>query len=280
ARCVARHWPNASRCPRSADGRRGERPFCRVACAERGTGRGWPRWRHGGPSSAGAERYKSQRHRRGLHGRRLIRQLQRSGRGGGGLWPRAAARRAAGVPVRTALPAGTDEGRAMMQIVHDVASDANLDFYTASVSEQDFANGILALANAGCRVICDDVIYFHEPFYQTGVVANAVQTVEQKGVIFLTSAGNSDARGYQATWHPIQMATVGGTVLRNTQKFGNGSPAQTVTIAVNPMDRAVPFVVQWNQPHGKVTSALQVVVFVNDIVVARRTRHNNIPSQQ
>jgi hypothetical protein len=177
-------------------------------------------------------------------------------------------------------PAGTDEGRAMMQIVHDVAPGANLDFYTAYPSEQDFANGILALANAGCRVICDDVIYFHEPFYQTGVVANAVQTVEQQGVIFLTSAGNSDAVGYQAAWNPIQMATVGGTVLRNTQNFGNGSPTQTVTIAGNPMDRAVPFVVQWNQPYGKVTSDLQVVVFVNDIVVARRTRHNNIPSQQ
>jgi hypothetical protein len=48
-------------------------------------------------------------------------------------------------------PPGSDEGRAMMQIVHDVAPGANLDFYTAFVSEQDFAAGILALANAGCR---------------------------------------------------------------------------------------------------------------------------------
>src|SRR5262249_57468996 len=45
---------------------------------------------------------------------------------------------AARVLLLTDLPACTDEGRAMMQIVHDVASDANLDFYTASVSEQDF----------------------------------------------------------------------------------------------------------------------------------------------
>jgi Subtilase family len=177
-------------------------------------------------------------------------------------------------------PGGTDEGRAMMQIVHDVAPGANLDFHTANPTEQDFANGILALANAGCRVICDDVIYFHEPFYQTGVVAKAVQTVEQQGVIFLTSAGNSDARGYQAAWNPIQMATVGRTVLRNTQNFGNGSPTQTVTIAGNPMDRAVNFVVQWNQPYGKVTSDLEVVVFVNNNVFLQRTRHNNIPSQQ
>jgi hypothetical protein len=90
-------------------------------------------------------------------------------------------------------PAGSDEGRAMMQIVHDVAPGANLDFYTAFVSQQDFAAGILALANAGCRVICDDVLYFAEPFYQTGLVGKAIQTVEQEGVIFLTSSNNNDA---------------------------------------------------------------------------------------
>src|SRR5207248_11115463 len=87
-----------------------------------------------------------------------------------------------------------------------------------------FAAGILALANAGCRVICDYVSYFAEPFYQTGVVGNAIQTVEQEGVIYLTSAGNRDAVGYQAAWNPIQTATVGSTVLHDTQNFGNGSP--------------------------------------------------------
>ena len=55
---------------------------------------------------------------------------------------------------------GSDEGRAMMQIVHDIAPGANLAFYTAFNSAQDFANGILALAAAGCKVICDDVSYF------------------------------------------------------------------------------------------------------------------------
>ena len=130
-------------------------------------------------------------------------------------------------------PPGSDEGRAMMQIVHDVAPGANLDFYTAFVSEQDFAAGILALANAGCRVICDDILYFAEPFYQTGVVGKAIQTVEQEGVIFLTSSNNSDSLGYQAAWNPIQTATVGSTVLRDTQNFGNGSPTQTVTVGAS-----------------------------------------------
>ena len=98
---------------------------------------------------------------------------------------------------------GTDEGRAMMQIVHDIAPGASLAFYTAYDSEQDFANGILALAAAGCKVICDDVSYFDEPFFQNGVVAQAIQTVEAEGVTYVTAAGNNASNGYQAAWTPI-----------------------------------------------------------------------------
>ncbi len=48
-----------------------------------------------------------------------------------------------GAPIQ--LPFG-DEGRAMMQIIHDVAPGAGLAFYTAENSEADFANGIVKLA--------------------------------------------------------------------------------------------------------------------------------------
>ena len=77
------------------------------------------------------------------------------------------------------------------------------DDYTASEGEQSFAQGILALAAAGCKVICDDVSYFDEPFFQNGVVAQAIQTVEAEGVCYLTAAGNDASNGYQAAWTPI-----------------------------------------------------------------------------
>jgi hypothetical protein len=58
---------------------------------------------------------------------------------------------------------GSDEGRAMMQLVYDVAPGASLAFRMACHGQVDFVAGILQLAAAGCNVIVDDIIYYVEP---------------------------------------------------------------------------------------------------------------------
>jgi hypothetical protein len=65
----------------------------------------------------------------------------------------------------------TDEGRAMMQIVHDVAPNADLCFATAFAGQASFAANIRTLrTNASCAadVIVDDVFYLDEPFFSDG----------------------------------------------------------------------------------------------------------------
>jgi Subtilase family len=159
---------------------------------------------------------------------------------------------------------GTDEGRAMMQIVHDIAPGANLAFYTAALSAQDFADGIIALANAGCSVICDDETAYDEPFYQTDVVANAIQTVQQRGVIYVTCAGNQASAAYQSGWSNIASTTYGGQTLTNTLNFGTATspnPVQTVKVKSGAFPDPTPLIVEWNQPFGDITSSLAVVVF-------------------
>jgi len=158
----------------------------------------------------------------------------------------------------------TDEGRAMMQIVHDIAPGANLDFYTAALSAQDFADGIIALANAGCSVICDDETAYDEPFYQTDVVANAIQTVQQQGVIYVTCAGNQASAAYQSGWSNIASTTYGGQTLTNTLNFGTAAspnPVQTIKVKSGVFPDPAPLLVEWNQPFGHITSSLAVVVF-------------------
>ena len=92
----------------------------------------------------------------------------------------------------------TDEGRAMLQIVHDLAPHASLAFATAFKSEESFAQNIerlvrpVAKGGAGAQVIADDVAYFEEPFFQNGPVSDAIGKATGNGVTYLTAAGNNN----------------------------------------------------------------------------------------
>lgn len=95
---------------------------------------------------------------------------------------------------------GGDEGRAMAQIVHDVAPGADLAFATAFTPDMfGFAENIEKLAEpigsggAEANVIADDVAFFEEPFFQEGPVGNAIRKVtEDDGVTYLSAAGNDN----------------------------------------------------------------------------------------
>lgn len=114
------------------------------------------------------------------------------------------------VHVISDLPSGgIDEGRAMAEIVHDVAPAADLAFYTAFNGEADFANGIQALADDGCKVIADDVIYFDEPYFQDGIVAQSVDMAKKKGVTYFSSAGNQSRKSYEYEYHPTNVEPLG-----------------------------------------------------------------------
>lgn len=85
-----------------------------------------------------------------------------------------------------------DEGRAMAQIVHDLAPGASLAFATAFTGLTAFANNVRSLHAAGARVIADDVVYFEEPFFQEGPIAVAVNEVTAGGAAYFSSAGNNN----------------------------------------------------------------------------------------
>jgi hypothetical protein len=109
------------------------------------------------------------------------------------------------VQVLQDFPLGTrtDEGRAMLQIVHDVAPGAELAFRTGFLGPVDFAQGIRDLKQAGCNVIVDDITYISEPFFRDGVVAQAVDEVKAQGAAYFSAAGNFGTRSWQGTFAPV-----------------------------------------------------------------------------
>jgi Subtilase family len=159
------------------------------------------------------------------------------------------------------LPFG-DEGRAMMQIVHDVAPNASLAFYPAIFSQADFASGVVLMANNGAKVIADDVGYFEEPFFQDGVISQAITQVKSQGVAYFTAAGNNGAFAYDNPTNPTAVATT--PLSFPTAGTGaNGAAEQLLNFntlggaAVSLLHVTVPsmrpgdflaIVVQWDQP--------------------------------
>jgi Subtilase family len=148
----------------------------------------------------------------------------------------------------------TDEGRAMLQIVHDVAPGASLAFYAVDTTEADFANGITRLAAAGAKVEADDTQFFDEPFFQDGVIAQAVDTVEAQGVAYFSAAGNNAAYSYENTAPMFatlsSSAPNSGEALLNFDTSGaTTTTALPVTIPALYPGEFMAVVVEWDQPY-------------------------------
>jgi len=139
---------------------------------------------------------------------------------------------------------GSDEGRAMMQIIHDVAPGADLAFQTALGGQGNFAQGIRDLAAAGADVIVDDIFYLTEPIFQDGIIAQAVDEVVADGFSYFSAAGNSADESYASAFTAAAETGPGGGTLHD---FGGGDTRQQITI---PEGDSVSISFQWVDPYA------------------------------
>ncbi len=145
--------------------------------------------------------------------------------------------------------AGHDEGRAMLQIVHDVAPKAKLAFRTGFYSAGDFARGIeelaaAALAGGPCDVIVDDITYITEPFLTDGRVAQAVNQVVSQGVTYFSSAGNFGMKSTDGVFNGVtnlSLIPAPGKI----HQFGPAAADIFQTVNLKPGSYTI--VLQWNE---------------------------------
>ena len=90
---------------------------------------------------------------------------------------------------------GSDEGRAMLQLVHDLAPGAELVFASGTLeNDTAMAEQIRQLGINGADIITDDIGYLNEPMFQDGPIAQAIEENRTtRDVLHFTSAGNANA---------------------------------------------------------------------------------------
>ncbi|MCK5354284.1 MAG: hypothetical protein KAJ63_04150, partial [Methyloprofundus sp.] len=138
-----------------------------------------------------------------------------------------------------------DEGRAMMQLIHDIAPKAKLLFHTAIESPVDFAQGIITLADQGANIIVDDIGWLLMPMVQEGPIAQAVNEVERRGVVYFSAAGNNARLSYQQAFKKTETAS-GALAHDFGRAAGQASDVyQKITL---PKDVSVRIVLQWDDP--------------------------------
>lgn len=151
--------------------------------------------------------------------------------------------------VRDDLP-GNDEGAAMAELIHDVAPGVSIAFHTAAGGEAQMAEGIARLqSEAGAKVIVDDVIYFREPMYQDGIVAQAAAQAVRNGVAYFSAAGNAANFAFRTNYRDVNRrkseAKIPPTGV-DLHDWGGGNPY--LPIRFGPGGGSVTVVLQWNQP--------------------------------
>jgi hypothetical protein len=185
----------------------------------------------------------------------------------------------------------SDEGRAMAQLVHDLAPGANLAFATAANGEFDYADQITKLRTVNhATEIVDDLGYLDEPFFQDGPVAVAANAASAAGVPYFSAAGNSnvvvsgqnvssyEAPAYRST--PCPAGTVFGESVLDCHDFDpTAGTANTDAITLAPSG-GFGLDLQWAQPWGGVTTNLDAFVLNSNGSVIASSKISNTASQR
>ena len=181
-----------------------------------------------------------------------------------------------------------DEGRAMLQLVHAIAPGAELYFSTgydiSGIPEENyleeyldgfqnqFAASIRELVDDyQCDILIDDLIMPLEPWFQDGVISQAIDYAVQQGTAYFAFAGNNGSFSYESYFRPVATPSA----LLGYEQFA-GRPLQfhdfdtteevnvfqNITLAGNStLTLEEPFVLQWDQPWEHNKSDVEVWLF-------------------
>jgi len=150
-----------------------------------------------------------------------------------------------------------DEGTAILEILYTMAPGASLYFGAAGGGRDTMAVTLQSLADAGCKIIVDDLFYITEGVFQDDVLSQKMNSLSDSGVIMISAGGNdgSLAKGTSGTWEGDFNYSGVKFSFGIAHGFGN-SPTDTIKVA-SPYGA---YALQWGQPMGKATADFDLFI--------------------
>ena len=153
----------------------------------------------------------------------------------------------------------TDEGRAMLQIIHDVSPGSELAFYSGVASPRALELGIKDLQSIGCDIITDDLTFPTESFFNKGKVPQfQFDFAALPGRAYFTSAGNFGDAAFQGVFQPATESVTTNFLAESAvvNVFGSNADGSEDTMLRISVEEGVYFaVLQWDEPPATADNA-------------------------
>ncbi|MDE2058521.1 MAG: DUF4214 domain-containing protein [candidate division NC10 bacterium] len=159
---------------------------------------------------------------------------------------------------RSDLTSGA-EGTALLEIIHDIAPDAQLFFAPFGGTTLADQRAIRWLKSQGVKVIADDISFFNVgPYDGTSVVSQEASNAVAGGVSYFHSVGNYAQRHYRGLFTD----TDGDTFHEFDVSLGLprvDNAGETLNVTIQPGAIAA-IILQWNDPFGGSTNNYDLCV--------------------
>ena len=152
---------------------------------------------------------------------------------------------------------GEDEGRAMGEIIYDTAPGITDMYFSSGTTGAAAAKAasINSLVSSGVDLIADDITFLEEPFFQDGVISQAVDSAFAAGVAYFASAGNRARQSYEQTYRSMGLYwSAYDNFEDEPHDFDPAAPTQDPLQTMASLDdgECLYAVLQWDSPWGVV----------------------------